>query len=114
MDLISKNYLAGCFSSGGGAYGLHSPAFVGKCTFLQLAVDELTVHGQLKAPPIGGLQFEGTDSCFIPAQDFPRQTDGLRLVISLAAVTQMNAHKVLLVDAADPCKRREAPPTQPY
>lgn len=71
---------------------LQGPGFVGEFAFLELAVDQLAVHGQLETAAIGGLKLECGDFLLEAGKQLRRQTDGLGLVVSLAAVAQMDFH----------------------
>jgi hypothetical protein len=63
--------------------------FVGEATRLQLAIDQLTADRQLKAAAGRGLECQAGDAPLELVEELVRQTDGLWLVVSHRAVTQM-------------------------
>jgi hypothetical protein len=71
------------------------PLLIGELTSLQLGVNQLPVHGQLKTPTAGGDQFQVADALFEGSQQLARQTDGLRLIVSHRTVLQLHIHEVL-------------------
>lgn len=60
---------------------------------LELGIDQLPVERHFKASPTGRLQLEAFDLLFVAGEQFRRQTDGLRLVVSHRAVTEMDLHR---------------------
>lgn len=67
----------------GPAHRLQGPRFVWEFALFQFAVHQLAIHGQFETAAIGWLQFKAGDFLFEGAEDFRRQTDGLRFVVSL-------------------------------
>jgi pre-rRNA-processing protein TSR3 len=70
----------------------HYLLFVRELPGLEFRVHQVPVHGQLKATSAGGDQLEVLDLLFVPSQQFGRQTDGLRLVVSHRAILQLQIH----------------------
>ncbi len=71
--------------------------FVGKVARFQLRVDQFAVNGDFETATLGGLQIKAADLLFVGSEDFGRQTDGLRFVVSSSAVLQVDLHRVFLV-----------------
>ena len=67
--------------------GFDHRLLVGELAGLQLRVDQLAVGAQLEAASARGDQLQVLDLLFVGGEQFGRQTDGLRLVVSLRAVT---------------------------
>jgi hypothetical protein len=58
----------------------------------ELAVDQVAVDGDLETASFARHEFQAGNSQLEPLQQSSRQTDGLRLVASGGAITQMQAH----------------------
>ena len=71
--------------SAAGANGAEDGVRFGEFAGLQFGVDEFPVHGDLELATAGGDEGERLDVLFEP-QEFFRQTDGLRFVVSNAAI----------------------------
>jgi hypothetical protein len=65
---------------------------VGELAGLEFRVHQVAIDGDFKATAAGRLQLQALDTLLELAEDLGRQTDGLRLVVSSRAVTQMNFH----------------------
>lgn len=65
---------------------LEDRVFVWERAGLQLRVDCLAVDENLKAAPVGWDQRESAQLLLECTEDFSRQTDSLRLVVSSSAV----------------------------
>lgn len=65
---------------------------VGKLAGLELRVHEIAVERQLEAAAAAGDQLQLVDLLLVRGQQFGRQTDGLRLVISHRAVFELHFH----------------------
>ena len=59
---------------------------------LQLGVDEIAVHVHLEYPAIGGDEGDGFDIRFKGFQQFSRQTDGARGVVSNSTIFDGDDH----------------------
>src|SRR5262245_57178179 len=59
---------------------------------LELRVQPLSSHRELKTPTLGGNHYEAADRLLVLWQELGRQTDGLGLVISKSAVFQRYFH----------------------
>jgi hypothetical protein len=79
-----------------GADGLEGPLLVGELAGFQLGVEQFAVDAQLEAPAARRDQFQVPDLLFVSGQQFARQTDGLRFIISHRAVFQFQVHGSLL------------------
>ena len=66
--------------------------FVGKLAGLKFGIHQLVVDRQFKTPAAGRLQLHALKTLFVLAENLGRQTDGLRLVVSSRAITQMDFH----------------------
>jgi hypothetical protein len=62
--------------------GLHHRRFIGELPRLQLRIDQITIEGNLEAPPAGGDELELLDLLLVSREQIGRQTDGFRLVVS--------------------------------
>ena len=67
----------------------------GKAVGLVLGIDLLAVHRDFEASAGGGLQVQGLNLVLEFLEQFLRQTDGMRLVISGGAVFNRNDHAFL-------------------
>ena len=67
--------------------------FVRELAGLQFRIDQVTIHGQLETSAAGRLQLETLQFLFVLGQHFGRQTDGLGLVVSRRAVSQVDLHR---------------------
>jgi hypothetical protein len=65
----------------------HEFIFIGEAAGLELGVQQLAVGVQLEATAAGWLQLQAREFVFVPTEDFGRQTDGLRFVVSGSAIT---------------------------
>jgi hypothetical protein len=65
---------------------------VGKSAGLEFRVHQIAVDREFEATAAGRLQLQALDTLLELAEDLGRQTDGLRLVASSRAVTQMDLH----------------------
>ncbi len=93
--------------------------FIRKLAGLQLRIDQLTVHGQLKTSATTRDELEVGDLLFEFFEQLLRQTDGLRFVVSHRAVFEFQVHGDLLESNANflrnytqrrfACARRHAP-----
>jgi hypothetical protein len=79
-----------------GADGLEGPLLVGELAGFELGVEQFAIDAQLKASAACRDQFQVPDLLFVGGQQFTRQTDGLRFVISHRAVFQFQVHGSLL------------------
>ena len=71
---------------------LNDGVLVGKVTRLQLRVDELAIYRQFETSSVGWFQLEARDLPLECREKFGRQTDGLWLIVSSGAVTQVYFH----------------------
>src|SRR4051812_4189520 len=73
--------------------GLDHRLLVGELAGLQLRVDQFAVGAQLEAATARGNQLEILNLLLVSGEQFGRQTDGLRLVVSHRAVLEFQVHK---------------------
>lgn len=86
----------GCaVSAGGGMAGDvgHQRGLVGELSGGKLRVQQLAVNGDLEAAAIGWRQLQPGDLALERREQSLRQTDGLRLVVSQRAVTDVDIHR---------------------
>jgi hypothetical protein len=76
--------------------GVKDPLFVGKLASIEFRVHKIAVERELEAPAGCRDQLQLADLLFVGCQEFARQTDGLRLVVSHRAVFQFDFHHDLL------------------
>jgi hypothetical protein len=72
--------------------GVDDPLFIRKLARLELGVDQLSVDGDLEAAASRGDQLQLLDLLLVGGEQFVRQTDGLRLVVSHRAVFEFDVH----------------------
>jgi hypothetical protein len=75
-----------------GADGIDHGLLIGELAGFQLRVNQVAVHLELEAASIGWNQFELVKLLLVSTQQLGRQTDGLRLVISLRTISQFQVH----------------------
>jgi hypothetical protein len=61
---------------------IHDLLFVRKLSGFQLGIQQFPIRGQLKAASAGGNELEFLNLLFVKGQQFRRQTDGLRFIVS--------------------------------
>src|SRR5262249_27341330 len=71
---------------------VHQGLFVGELARLELRVEQLAVGRQLEAAAPAGDKLQITNLLFERRQQLGRQTDGLRLVASHRAISQLQIH----------------------
>jgi hypothetical protein len=77
-----------------GADRVEDPLLVGELAGLEFGVEQFPVGGQFKAAASGRDQLQVANLFLIRAEQFARQTDGLRLVVSHRTVLQFQVHDV--------------------
>jgi hypothetical protein len=65
---------------------------IGKCTGLQLRVEQLAVHTEFEASAGGWDERQTLDALFVLVEQFRRQTDGFWLVISHCTILEFDVH----------------------
>ncbi|OAI51525.1 hypothetical protein AYO44_17100 [Planctomycetaceae bacterium SCGC AG-212-F19] len=75
------------------ADGIKNGVLVREFAGLELGVDQLAVDLEFEAPAVRGNQVELANLLLVVVQQFGRQTDGLRLIVSLRTVTQFQLHE---------------------
>ena len=71
---------------------LNQGRLVGELAGFELRVDQLAVHLQLEAAPLGGDERQLRDLLLVLRQQLGRQTDGLWLIVSHRAIAQFQFH----------------------
>ena len=71
---------------------VHDPFFIRKLTRLELGIDQVAVQRQFKTPASGRNQLEILNLLLVRVEKLARQTEGLRLVISHAAILEFQVH----------------------
>src|SRR5215471_6485175 len=80
-----------------GQYLLNNHIFLWKGTCFKLGMDLLVVSKYFETAITEGYQFQGLDTLLACDQQFLRQTDGTRLVVSLRAVLNLDFHDLTVV-----------------
>ena len=80
-----------------GCHCVEDPLFLGELTGLELGIDQVPVHGNLKATPARRNQLQIAYLLFVGGQQLARQTDGLRFIVSNRAILEFQVHNQLLL-----------------
>ena len=78
-----------------GCHRVQDPLFLGKLTRLELGIDQIPVDRNLKAPPARRNQLQIDYLLLVGGQQFARQTDGLRFIVSNRTILQLQVHDQL-------------------
>ena len=76
---------------------IHDRIFFGELAGRELGPKQFTIDAQLEAATTRRYEFQVVDLLLVGRQQFRRQTDGFRFVISHRAVFQLNLHVGLLI-----------------
>jgi hypothetical protein len=68
------------------------PFFIGKLARFELGIDQIAIQGYFKTPASGWDQLEVLNFLLVGGEKLARQTDGLRLIISHAAILEFQVH----------------------
>jgi hypothetical protein len=74
--------------------GVDHRLLVGELAGLQLRVEQLAVDAQLETAAARGNQLQVLDLLFVGREQFGRQTDGLRLIVSHRTIFEFQMHEV--------------------
>jgi hypothetical protein len=76
---------------------VHDPFFFREFAGFELRIDEFAVEFNLEAAAFGWNELQVADLLFEGGEQFGRQTDGLRFVISHRTVLKFHIHDLILL-----------------